>query len=90
MNNQFNPWDDVARLCAIPQTAADFQRAALGINSQANAANLYQGSGMPMHGLLNAMSNTPEPKLARARRIAAEVRARRPEMQVRRITRTEP
>lgn len=35
---------------------------------------------------LAGIANMPEPRLARARRIAAEVRARHPEMQVRRIT----
>jgi hypothetical protein len=34
---------------------------------------------------LAGVANMPEPRLARARRIAAEVRAKRPEMQVRRI-----
>lgn len=83
MNNQLNPWSEVARQCGIPQTAADFQRAALGL---ANSANLYQGAGMPIYGLQNALANKAEPKLDRARRIAAEVRARKPEMQVRRLT----
>jgi hypothetical protein len=32
---------------------------------------------------LAGVANMPEPRLARARRIAAEVRAKRPEMQVR-------
>jgi hypothetical protein len=50
------------------------------LNAHANVAN----GGMNMRQLAG-IANTPEPRLARARRIAAEVRARHPEMQVRRI-----
>lgn len=69
-----------------PLTAAELQRAGGYMsNPLANAANMQQASNARMRDLLNALSNTPEPKLARARRIAAEVRARKPEMQVKRL-----
>lgn len=40
-----------------------------------------QNSGISMYQMAG-IANMPEPRLARARRIAAEVRARRPHMQV--------
>lgn len=59
------------------------------MNAQANVVSFYgyaqlANGGMNMRQLAG-IANTPEPRLARARRIAAEVRARKPEMQVRRI-----
>lgn len=47
---------------------------------------LQQQANENMRRMLMGLSNMPEPKSARAQRIAAEVRARRPEMQVKRIT----
>lgn len=46
---------------------------------------LQQQANENMRRMLMGLSNMPEPKAARAQRIAAEFRARRPEMQVKRI-----
>lgn len=44
-----------------------------------------QASPALLMRMLAGIANTPEPRLARARKIAAEVRARRTEMQVRKL-----
>jgi hypothetical protein len=68
-----------------PMAAAAMQRAALNIPMSQMAA-LQNAAEFPVQGVLNAWANRPESNLVRARRIAAEVRARKPEMQVRRLT----
>jgi hypothetical protein len=74
-------WIDAERRAYLLQQSAH----GLPYGGQANAQNVFNPWPMYMQGIAN-MQGLNEPKLARAQRIAAEVRARHPEMQVRRLT----
>jgi hypothetical protein len=88
-------WIEGERRVYLQQLGAS--QYAQGLQGSSFAGGLGQAAfgnsacgGIGMLGLLNAYQTPQQRKLARAQEIAAEVRARKPEMQVRRITRVAP
>lgn len=70
---------------ADAQSEVELQRAACEQYARLRDIAAQQATNAQYTRMLHSLSSVPEPKLQRAQRIAAEVRARYPGMQVRRL-----